>query len=118
MDKIDIHKISAFNNLLKVFVTFLKNTFPNEKTVALYESKLKIATKANPFLIFNAMKQYISPYKNKIDNRDENFLLNEIKQISEGEFLDFKTIWFDKKNTIEVKDKIFKYMQSLINLTL
>lgn len=118
MDKIDIHKITAFNNLLKVFIAFLKTTFPNEKSITMYEAKLKLATKANPFLIFNAVKQYISPYKNKIENRDENFLINEIKQMSEGEFLDFKIVWSDKKNTSEVKEKIFKYMQSLINLTL
>ena len=110
-------KIITFNNTLKEMISFLKKTFPSEKKFIEYKCKIDMVIDAKPTFIIDNFKYNVLNYKEKILNRDENFLLIELNKIysNNQEFLDFNSVWNKKENTKEIKTKIFNYMIKLIN---
>ena len=110
-------KIITFNNTLKEMINFLKLTFPSEKKIIEYKCKINMVIDTKPTFIIDSFRDNILVYKEKIINKDENFLLVELNKIysNNQEFLNFNSIWNKKENTEEVKNKIFNYMIKLIN---
>lgn len=110
-------KVITFNNLLSQFLTFLRITFKDDK-ISEYETQIKLSEMLNPIYVYECFQEYVLPYRQKIEDCDEDFFITEMKKNDNGDtgFIDFKSLWYKKENTIEVKSKIFLYFRKFIKL--
>ena len=116
--------LTAFNNLIFKFTDDLIETFPEENDFKVYKRALSILKSANAKKMCVIFKAYSHIYKEKILNRDETFFLDndysEIKQANEDEntveqvINKLKKYWGELSE--ENKDKIWKYLETLIKL--
>lgn len=104
--------ISAFNDMMDQFVTELVTTFPNEKSFKKYQLALEVARKANPRSILTTFMESITPYSQKLMEKDESFILEDAKNISAISDLNIGNIWTVdlSENT---KNAIWQYLQTL-----
>ena len=68
--------LSAFNNTLYKFVHELISSFPAERKFVVFKNAIKLVQKVNPRKVLILFIEYISPYKDKLIQRDEDFFLN------------------------------------------
>ena len=68
--------LSAFNNTLYKFVHELISSFPSERKFVVFKNAIKLVQKVNPRKVLILFIEYISPYKDKLIQRDEEFFLN------------------------------------------
>lgn len=68
--------LSAFNNTLDKFIHELIRSFPAEKKFVVFKNAIKLVQKVNPRKVLILFIEYISPYKDKLLQRDEEFFLN------------------------------------------
>ena len=116
--------LTAFNNLIFKFTDDLIETFPEENDFKVYKRALTILKSANAKKMCVIFKSYSHMYKEKILNKDESFFLDndysEIKQANEDEntveqvINKLKKYW--KELSSENKEKIWKYLETLIKL--
>ena len=117
--------LTAFNNLIFKFTDDLIETFPEENDFKVYKRALTILKAANAKKMCVIFKNYSYIYKEKILSKDESFLLaneySEIKQANEDEntveqvINKLKLYW--KELSDENKQKIWKYLETLIKLS-
>ena len=117
--------LTAFNNLIFKFTDDLIETFPEENDFKVYKRALTILKAANAKKMCVIFKNYSYIYKEKILSRDESFFLaneySEIKQANEDEntveqvINKLKLYW--KELSDENKQKIWKYLETLIKLS-
>ena len=117
--------LTAFNNLIFKFTDDLIETFPEENDFKVYKRALTILKSANAKKMCVIFKSYSYMYKEKILSRDESFFLeneySEIKQANEDEntveqvINKLKLYW--KELSDENKQKIWKYLETLIKLS-
>ena len=117
--------LTAFNNLIFKFTDDLIETFPEENDFKVYKRALTILKAANAKKMCVIFKSYSHIYKQKILSRDESFFLaneySEIKQANEDEntveqvINKLKLYW--KELSDENKQKIWKYLETLIKLS-
>jgi hypothetical protein len=117
--------LTAFNNLIFKFTDDLIETFPEENDFKVYKRALTILKSANAKKMCVIFKSYSHMYKEKILAKDETFfMLNEYSEIKKAN---------DDENTVEAvinklkiywtglslenKDKIWKYLETLIKLS-
>lgn len=117
--------LTAFNNLIFKFTDDLIETFPEENDFKVYKRALTILKAANAKKMCVIFKNYSYIYKEKILSKDESFFLaneySEIKQANEDEntveqvINKLKLYW--KELSDENKQKIWKYLETLIKLS-
>tara|TARA_Y100001970_G_C14055188_1_gene761167 strand:- start:197 stop:586 length:390 start_codon:yes stop_codon:yes gene_type:complete len=116
--------LKAFNNQLNSFVTELIKTYPQEYNFKVFKNTICLIQKVNPRKVLLLFIEYITPYKDKLLNRDESFFLDEnytsIVQKTDNQENAWKLInqlklyWKDTNNNN--KDIIWKYFHQLITL--
>jgi hypothetical protein len=102
----------------------LSRLYPNDNTLRLCFLSFNTFASINPDYIIKETKLYLEPYKDKILEKDEKFLMEEVeKDFSQEEhswILDemkrVKDIWRSPDTTRETKDNIWKYLTNFIKL--
>ena len=119
--------LTAFNNIIFKFIDDLINTFPEESEFKVYKQTLVILKAANAKKMCILFKNYSYIYREKINGKDESFFINndysELKEASESFDNDsvsaiinkLKVYWEELSN--ENKDKIWKYLNTMIQLS-
>jgi len=117
--------LTAFNNLIFKFTDDLIETFPEENDFKVYKRALSILKSANAKKMCAIFKSYSYIYREKILNKDESFFLendySEIKEANGDEntveqvINKLKKYWHELSQ--ENKDKIWKYLETLIKLS-
>lgn len=115
--------LKAFTTLLQNFVDELSNMFPDEKDLKVYSSYTASMIALNPRLVHKYFVQFVYPFKNQIEKREEGFFLNkdyteEIKEVGQGDMLQamkLKQLWHVMSP--ESKDNTWKYFEGLIKLS-
>jgi hypothetical protein len=106
--------VSAFNDMMGQFLVELHKTFPDEKGVKKMLTSFDLLKSANPRLVVDAFMKGVSPYADKISNKDETFLLNEIETIDFLKDLDIKSYW--TRMSANTKGVTWQYLQTLYML--
>jgi hypothetical protein len=117
--------LTAFNNLIFKFTDDLIETFPEENDFKVYKRGLTILKSANAKKMCVIFKAYSHIYKEKILSKDESFFIkndySEIKEATEDEntveavINKLKLYWTGLSQ--ENKEKIWKYLETLIKLS-
>lgn len=107
--------VSAFTDMMSQFLVELHKVFPQEKGIKKFMAQLELAKTTNPRLVVDGFMKGITPYSDKISNKDESFLLNEIDKIDYLKELNLKDNWNDSLST-NTKDAIWQYLQTLYML--
>lgn len=117
--------LTAFNNNLNLFVNELIQSYPQEHNFSIFKNMISLMQKVNPRKVLILFIEYISPYKQKILERDESFFLEEnydtiMKTVDDREnawllMNKLKLYWKDTNNAN--KDIIWKYFKQLITLS-
>ena len=107
--------VSAFTDMMSQFLVELHKVFPQEKGIKKFMAQLELAKTANPRLVVDGFMKGITPYADKISNKDESFLLNEVGNIEFLKDLNLKDNWNDSLSS-NTKDAIWQYLQTLYML--
>ena len=120
--------LTAFNNVIFKFIDDLINTFPEESEFKVYKQTLVILKAANAKKMCVLFKNYSDIYRDKINGKDESFFINndysELKEANDESFNTdsvgaiinkLKVYWGELSN--ENKDKIWKYLNTMIKLS-
>ena len=107
--------VSAFTDMMSQFLVELHKVFPQEKGIKKFMAQLELAKTANPRLVVDGFMKGITPYADKISNKDESFLLNEVDNIEYLKDLNLKENWNDSLSS-NTKDAIWQYLQTLYML--
>lgn len=107
--------VSAFNDLMEQFLGELSKTFPEEKGVKKFQNSFDLMKKANPKKCVEIYMNGISPYNQKITNKDETFFTEDASNIEGISDLNIQKYWNDdlSENT---KNAIWQYLQTLYML--
>ena len=113
--------LSAFNNTLIEFADDLILVFPDDNDLKVYKNSLILLQKTNPRKVQIIFHTYIINYKDQILNKDEDFFINDnydsVKDEKNIVLIDRpKNYWSNISNSN--KDKIWKYFEILISLSL
>lgn len=106
--------ISAFNDMMGQFLVELHKTFPEEKGVKKMMASFDLLRKTNPKLVVDGFMNGVSPYSEKISNKDETFFINESQNIDFLRELDIISYW--SKANDNTKSAIWQYLQTLYML--
>ena len=104
--------ISAFNDMLEQFINELIETFPDEKSFKKYQLTVQVARKANPRSILTTFMESVSPYAQKLMEKNEEFILVDAKNIEFISDLNIASVWTPdlSENT---KMAVWQYLQTL-----
>lgn len=118
--------IKAFNNHFMEFVEDVARVFPDNRDVMTTKNALIAIRKANPKLIINCWKEYVSiPYEKKIQEGDLSFFIekdysNDLKDFDSNSSIMQKidNLRDQIRNmTHEDQEKSMKYVQNLTKLS-
>ena len=117
--------LTAFNNLIFKFTDDLIETFPEENDFKVYRRAFSILKSANAKKMCVIFRNYSQIYREKILNKDETFFLdNDYSEIKEAKVDEntveqvinkLKSYWGEL--SAENKEKIWKYLETLIKLS-
>jgi len=114
--------LTAFCNQSINFVTELENLFPEENDIKTYKNNLLFLKKTNPRSMVNYFKQYINPYIQYIELRDERFFLGLPYDESMGgdkysmmKAIEFKKLWGNMSE--QSKIACWQYFEILLALS-
>ena len=103
----------AFNSMMQEFMNELIQTFPEEKSLKIENTKFATLKKANPKKIVETFMHAISPYTDSISKKDESILLeNNIDFLKK---MNIKN-WWTSDLSANTKDAIWQYLNTLIML--
>ena len=113
--------IKAFNKTLIRFIDELENKYPQDNDISVYKNSVILLDKTNPKLISNYYKIYVYIYKDYIDNKNEQFFLdNDFEEQTGGSEWCFvrgmriKKYWKDLSE--KSKDVVWEYFSTLNKL--
>lgn len=104
--------VSAFNEMMKQFLTELVQTFPEEKAMKKYLTAFEMAKKSNARMVLNEFMKSVGPYSQQIMSRDETFFIEHNSEIPFVNELNLKDHWNDELSE-STKGAIWQYMQTL-----
>ena len=117
-----IAQIKIFNNILDNFFEFLEEKFPDFRSdIYISKAGLDLMRRGNPRLVVEQFMGFISPFKDKIIECDEDFFLNFEENFNSLEKEDFlfgmklKKMWVGRNTSLEDKAKVFYYFQKLLH---
>lgn len=106
--------VTAFNDMMAQFLMELHKTFPNEKGIKKMMTSYDLLKSTNPRMVVDGFMKGVTPYADKISNKDESFLLEEMKNIEFLKDLDVAKNW--SKMSAGTKSAIWQYLQTLYML--
>jgi hypothetical protein len=107
--------VSAFNDMMTQFLVELHKTFPQEKGIKKFMTQFEVLKEANPRMAVDTFMGGITPYADKISQKDESFILKDLEKIEYLSELNFKENWNASLST-GTKDAIWQYLQTLYML--
>jgi hypothetical protein len=118
--------VPLFIKKLAEFLDQLEDRFPREGDIGLLKTTVDILRKTHPETLVEKYLTFVYPYKNAIDNEDEDFFLtseltNIIQNSGDTQTATFKIDYFRslfKKKDIDTKtkDNIWLYLKLLNTL--
>ena len=102
----------AFNSMMQEFLNKLIQTFPEEKSLKIENTKFQTLKKANGKKIVESFMSAISPYSESISAKDESVFELDIDFLKK---LNIKK-WWTKDLSQNTKDAIWQYLNTLIML--
>jgi hypothetical protein len=110
--------LSKLNNQINDFMMKLIEIFPAETSIGIFHEKFLFIKKYNPRKIYSSIYPVISPYKDHIMSKDDQFflsLLNENRtEINEQDTLlssiNFHKLW-KSDITDDIRNVIWQYFQ-------
>jgi hypothetical protein len=113
--------VKAFNKTLIKFIEELEEKFPQEEDISVYKNSIILLDKTNAKLVSYYYKLYVYIYKPYIDNKDENFFLqNDFSEQTGGSEwclvrgMRLKNYWKDLSD--KSKDVVWEYFSTLNKL--
>lgn len=107
--------VKAFNDMLLQFLNEMKLTFPDEETnIEKYNKKLELAISSNPNIVPKQFISKLSPYQEKISERDETLFTEDASKIDILKEINFSKNWNDSSENN--KNAIWQYVQTLYML--
>jgi hypothetical protein len=113
--------VKAFNKTLIKFIEELEDKFPQEEDISVYKNSIILLDKTNAKLVSYYYKLYVYIYKSYIDNKDENFFIqNDFNDQTGGSEwclvrgMRFKNYWKDLSD--KSKDVVWEYFSTLNKL--
>ncbi len=115
--------LTAFNNLVLKFNEDLIFIFPEENDFKVYKRGIVILNSANAKKICLLFKNYSNLYRKQIENKDDNFFLNNSNEILQSNNIEgieniinkLKFYWTQLSDSN--KEKIWQYLNSLLKLS-
>lgn len=115
--------LRAFNNIIINFIDDCILVFPEEDDFKVFKRGLNVLIKFNPKKILNIFKQYLVLYRQKIEEKNEDFFLENdydiVKKYNDKEIFDIinkiKKYW--KTLNDNNKDKIWGYLGLLVQVS-
>ena len=124
--------LQRFNSQLENLLNDLIRIFPENKNIKVYREKFLLAKSANPQLILLVFLKYVYPYKQQVQDKNEQFFLSDhltneisnnedVKKDSESDSeyiitqaLGIKKLW--TRMSDEQKETLWKYFKVLMVL--
>lgn len=106
--------VSAFNDMMTQFLVELQRTFPQEKGIKTCITQFEMLRKANPRKCVDAFMGGVAPFAQKISERDESFILSDLKSVDTLKGLNVAANWSGASDG--TKGAIWQYMQTLYML--
>jgi len=106
--------VAAFNDMLSQFLVELHKTFPDETGIKKMITSFELIKPTNPTLVVDTFMKGVTPYADKISNKDESFLLTEIDTIDFLKDLNIKSYW--SRMSDSTKAATWQYLQTLYML--
>lgn len=104
--------VSAFNDLMSQFLSELRQTFPEEKSIKKYDASFDILRKSNPRKCVDTFMTAVGPYSQKIQARDESIFDEDLEFLVT---MNIKTHWTPELSS-NTKDAIWQYLNTLYML--
>ena len=104
--------VQAFNSVMDEFLNELKETFPEEKKIAVYYNSFLTLKKTNPRKVLELFMNQASPKASLITSRDEK-LFTENEDIIPD--VQLSKLWNDNLDN-ETKSAIWQYLNTLFVL--
>ena len=114
--------INIYYQQLDTFMNELRTQFPEEKDLQVYQTSIHLIKAGNPTSFIRKFYNYVSPFKNKIINYDDEFFLQKDYAEYESETtlmesIKIRKIWKSGRLTDKSKKAIFDYFQVLLALS-
>ena len=113
--------IKAFNKTLLKFIEEFELKYPEETDITVYKNSIILLDKTNPKLVPYYYKIYVYIYKQYIDDKNEDFFLdNDFKEETGGSEwclvrgMRLKNYWKDLSD--KSKDVVWEYFSTLNKL--
>jgi hypothetical protein len=104
--------VNAFNDMMEQFLTELNLTFPNNKAVIKFQASFELVRAATPSKVLDEFMKAVKPYRNKIMQKDEEFITADSVHIQALNDIDIASMWV--KSSDVTKDAIWQYLQTLV----
>jgi hypothetical protein len=113
--------ISAFYNQLDDFMNKLSEQFPEEKDIKIYQKSMHLIRAGNETMFIRKFYTYVSPYKQEIDEYNQDFFLSMDyerfgSETTLMEALKISKIWKSGRLSEASKKATFQYFQILLKL--
>ena len=109
-----MNSITAFNDMMRQFLTELYSAFPEEKGLKKYMAAFEIMRSANGKLIIEGLMNSVRPYVDKINAHDETFFLDNAADIDFLKEINIKGCWPNASDS--TREAIWQYIQTLYML--
>lgn len=106
---------TAFCDMMGQFLLELSKTFPEEKGIKKFMTSFDLIKGTNPRKVVEAYMAGVTPYADKISQKDESFFLESMQEIDYLKDLNIKDHWNDKLS-VNTKNAIWQYLQTLYML--
>jgi len=107
--------VSAFNDMMTQFLVELHKTFPQEKGIKKFMTQFELLKDTNPRMAVDTFMSGITPYVDKISQKDDSFIMQDLPNIEYLSELNFKDHWNATLST-NTKDAIWQYLQTMYML--
>ena len=101
--------VQAFNSVMDEFLNDLKETFPEEKKIAVYYNTFETLKKTNPRKILELFMERAKPYANLITSRDDKLFTENDDIIPD---VQLTRLWTSELDS-ESKNVIWQYLNTL-----
>jgi hypothetical protein len=104
-------------NLVCRFLDDITSVVPEETDLLLLQALIKSVSQVSPGLIMQNFMEFVYPLREKIQNKDESFFLNNeniFGDIEKSKVNHFKHIWQSNKLTPEDREMIWKWFSVFI----
>jgi hypothetical protein len=104
--------VNAFNEMMDQFLTELNLTFPENKAIIKFQASFEVVRTATPSKVLDEFMKATKPYRNKIMQKDDSFIINDSNNIPLLAEIDIKSLW--DLSSDATKSAIWQYLHTLL----